>query len=344
MTHPAIGIAFNVPHAGNDFSESSADVLVQVGAIEDSLAELGYPCVRMPFTREVGRFLDEMRTYDPGMIFNLCETVDEDPGFCGHPAALFELMGIPFSGSPSFSIMITTDKLSTKRFLKAGGIRTPGYVPYDPNLPIKKLDLTYPVIVKPRLEDASIGIDQESIFEDEDLLQKGAAMLARRFGDVFIEEYIEGREFNVSLLGFPNTETLPVAEIDFSGFPDRLYPIVGYRAKWEKTSFEYNHTPRTFPENLSPSLLHALGKTASRCFDLFMLRDYGRVDMRVDGKGRVYVLEVNANPCLSPDAGFAAAAEKAGYDYVQLVDTLVCFMKKRQEKIENPVPAAAGQR
>ena len=345
MMRPTIGILFNEPAAaGGEFSESSADVLVQVEAIEQALDSLEYPRVRIPFTRDIERFLKNFRKHNPVMVFNLCETVDEDSRFCGHPAAVLELMGGSFSGSPSLSIMLTTDKLTTKRLLKAGGVNTPGYIGYDPKAPPKKIALKYPVIVKPRLEDASIGIDQESIFEDEARLKTGAALMAERFGDVFIEEYIEGREFNVSVMGHPHAETLPVAEIDFSGFPGRLHRIVGYRAKWEKTSPEYHLTPRKFPDNLSTTLFRALSETASRCFELFMLRDYARVDIRVDNRENVYVLEVNANPCLSPDAGFAAAAGKAGIDYVQMVDTLVDLMKRRLKTNEIPLPGAAGQK
>ena len=144
-----------------------------------------------------------------------------------------------------------------------------------------------------------------------------------------MEEYIGGREFNVSLLGYPDPMVLPPAEIDFSDFPDSLYPIVGYRAKWVAESFEFRHTPRRFPDRLNPDLARNLQKTAAACFHLLGLRDYGRVDMRVDERDRVYVLEVNANPCISPDAGFAAAAERDGMDYTAMVKALEGCVRKR---------------
>ena len=115
--------------------------------------------------------------------------------------------------------------------------------------------LKYPVIVKPRFQEASIGIDQDSIFEDEDQLRKGLPKIYERFGPVFVEEYIDGREFNVSLLGYPLGRVLPIAEIDFSNFPEGIYPIVGYRAKWDIESFEYHNTPRSFPEGLPNDLM-----------------------------------------------------------------------------------------
>jgi len=246
------------------------------------------------------------------MAFNLCESVDEDPQLTWHPAALLELLGIPFTGSPSAAIMLTTDKLLAKRLMTTNGIRTPNYLVYIGQENFNTSTLRFPVIIKPRFEDASIGIDQESIFKEEKTLKSGLKEFSERFGHLLVEEYINGREFNISLLGHPVAKALPVAEINFSSFPEELYPIVGYRAKWEKNSFEYKHTPRVFPADLSQRLQKKLNDTALSCFHLFQLRDYGRVDVRMDSKERIYVLEVNANPCLSPDAGLAAASNKAG--------------------------------
>jgi D-alanine-D-alanine ligase len=335
MSEPGcvIGIAHNQPVSGAyAFSEASADVLAQVEAVERVLDELGHRWVRLPFTRDVNGFIKAIQRGSVNMVFNLCETVDEDPTFSGHPAALLELLGIPFSGSPSMALMVTTDKVMTKRLLDGTKIATPKYVMYDARGPFYANGLHYPVIVKPRFQDASIGIDQEAIFENEEELRHALSDLFDRFGSLVVEEFIEGREFNVSLFGYPSAEVLPIAEIDFSEFPAGLHRIVGYSAKWDRASFEYHHTPRKFPQELPASLLATLEKTALQCFGLFMLRDYGRVDMRIDDRQRVYVLEVNANPCLSPDAGFAATAEKAGMTYSHLVSSLLHFMIQRSER------------
>jgi D-alanine-D-alanine ligase len=302
-----------------------------VEAIESSLRSLEYLSVRIPFTRDVESFIVRMNDDGVNIAFNLCETVDEDPRLAWHPAAVLELLGIPFSGSPSPALMLTTDKVITKQLLKGHGIKTSDYLVYSHPGALDPIALRFPVIVKPRFEDASIGIDQESIFEEEGLLQNGLEELRARFGPLLVEEYIAGREFNISLFGYPETKVLPAAEIDFSAFPKDLYPIVGYRAKWEKTSFEYHNTPRFFPEGLSKVLMKEIASTALECFRLFLLRDYGRIDIRVDNMGNIYVLEINANPCLSPDAGFAAAAEKAGISYTSMVDQLLSFMVRRSE-------------
>jgi len=330
MTAAVIGIVFNEPRIeGNSFSASSADVLQQVEAIEKSLDSLGHPHRRIPFTRDVASFLSRLKNDAVSMIYNLCETVDEDARLAGHPAALFELLGLPFTGSPSCAIMNATDKITTKRLLRAAGINTPSYLIYDGAacFPIKAL--RYPVIIKPRYEDASIGIDQESICSDEGSL---AARLRERyniFGTLIVEEFIAGREFNVSLFGYPTPTVLPIAEIDFSAFPDDLYPIVGYSAKWEPDSVEYRRTPRVFPSSLLPHVDGALRRIAAECFRQFMLRDFGRIDFRIDKNGRPSVLEVNANPCLSPDAGFPAAARQEGIEYEEMVSLMLQFMKGR---------------
>lgn len=321
--------------AGHAFSEASLDVLTQVAAIENTLMELGYQTVRIPFTRDISAFIQRMGEEKVEMVFNLCETVDENPQLAGHSAAVLELLGIPFSGSPSMALMLTTDKVMTKRLLIAKGIRTPNYLIYDGTHKFNAQVLRFPVIVKPRFEDASIGIDQDSVFQDEGELRKGIREFFNRFGTLLVEEYIAGREFNISLFGYPSASVLPVSEIDFSALPEGLYPIVGYRAKWVRDSFEYQHTPRKFPQELPHAMTERMESTALESFHLLMLRDYGRVDMRVDGSGRIHVLEVNANPCLSPDAGFVAAAQKAGMTYSDMVRELVNFIEHRSRNNES---------
>ncbi len=320
----------NVPVApGQAFSEASVDIMTQVEAIEEALEDLGHRSARIPFTREVSGFSKRMKEAGVEIAVNLCETVDEDPHFAGHPAALLELLSIPFSGSPAIALMLTTDKLITKQLLKAHGIRTPPYLMYDGTNSLDFHGLKYPVILKPRLQDASIGIEQESIFIDGLSLREKIDGFFDRFGPLLVEEYVGGREFNVSVFGYPSPRALPLAEIDFSAFPEGIFPIVGYRAKWDTSSFEYYHTPRKFPQGLSSSLRKGIEGIALECFHLLMLRDYGRIDMRVDNNGQIYVLEVNANPCLSPDAGFVAAAQQAGMSYADMVEMLVEFVEKR---------------
>jgi len=344
MKHIKIGIVYNQPVlSSHSFQEASLDIFSQVEAIEKALGELEHTSIRIPFTRNIRSFVEHVEEEKVDMAFNLCETVEEDPRFAGHPAAILELLGVPFSGSSSFAIGLTTDKLAAKRILRAGGIRTPHYLVYDGRGIFYARALTFPVIVKPRFEDASIGIDQDSIYVTEETLQKGLEKFIRQFDMVIVEEYIEGREFNISLFGYPNFEVLPIAEIDFTDFPPEIYRIVGYKAKWDQHAFEYHHTPRTFPQDISPKLLDTMNKTALKCSHLFMLRDYSRIDVRLDSRQRLYVLEVNTNPCISPDAGFPAAIEASGRKYRDFVADLITFALERKPNNAHQTAHPQGQ-
>lgn len=321
-----IAIIYNLPR--KDASDS-LDVLTQLHAVEESLKALGHQPVSIPFSRDLPLFLEDLKRNSVRMVFNLCETVDENASLGGHPAAVLELLGIPFSGSPSVSLMISTDKMLTKQLVKSCGVLTPKSLQLSDPLQCNPDLLAFPVIVKPQFEDASIGIDQGSVFVDRRDLVRRLPEFTRRFGSVIIEEYINGREFNVSLMGYPSLAPLPLAEIDFSRLPQHLHRIVGYRAKWDPDSPEYQHTRRVFPENFSPRLRRRIETTAIVCARLLKIRDYGRIDMRVDNRENIYVLEANANPCLSPDSGFAAAAEKAGMSYDRMVERIIESVRKR---------------
>jgi D-alanine-D-alanine ligase len=177
-------------------------------------------------------------------------------------------------------------------------------------------------------EHASVGLDDDSVFQPEsyrDLTARLEETERRLGGKCFAEAYIEGREFNISLLAGPQgAEVLPPAEIHFMGYAEGKPRVVGYPAKWHAESFEYQNTPRSFdfPAEDAP-LLRRLEALSRACWRLFGLRGYARVDVRVDEGGCPWVLEINANPCLSPDAGFAAALERGGIPFVDAVDRIV---------------------
>jgi D-alanine-D-alanine ligase len=306
MNKRIIAVVHNAPvRSGHSFSKASLNVLAQMENIENALVELGHPTVRIPFTRDIGAFIQKMKEEKVEMAFNLCETVNENPQLAGHSAAVLELLGIPFSGSPSISLMLTADKV----MLIAKGIRTPAYLIYNGTEKFNVQVLSFPVTVRPRFESACIGIDQDFIFQDEGEFKKGIRAFFDRFGTMLVEEYIAGREFDISFFGYPSASLLPVAEIDFPN-----------------------------------GLLKSMESTALESFRLLMLRDYGRVDMRFDGSGRIQVLDVDPNPCLSADAGFAAAAQKAGIGYIDLVSGMVGFMLQRTNEDDNKAPMVLQER
>lgn len=333
MERSPIAIVYNEPVDPDGFcSEASRDILNQVDAVEQGLARLGIPSVCVAFTRDLRSFVDKIEEEGIRYAFNLCESVDEDPELAGHPAAVMEILGVSYTGSSALALALTTDKLFTKQLLKVNGIPTPNYAIYDGTLPPRLKALAFPIIVKPRFQDSSIGIDQGSVFVSEKELRQRLPEFYSRFGSLIVEEYISGREFNVSIFGYPSPRVMPIAEIFFDRFPKELYPIVGYRAKWNRDSFEYHHTPRVFPTDLPEVLARRIRRTALDCFQYFMLRDYGRVDMRADPCGVVHVLEINANPCISLDAGFPAALTQGGISYEEFVLQLVEFVQHRRTK------------
>lgn len=330
MKTPPIGIIYNEPlPEGTPNWESSADVLVQVEAIEQALVELGHASVRLPFTRDLAATVARIQAARIDRAFNLCESVDEDPLLIGHPAAVLELLGIPFTGSPAMALMLSTDKVAVKQLLHGAGIKTPAFFLYDGGEATVPAKLPLPVILKPRYQDASIGIDQDSVVSRRADLSATLKRFYTRYGPILVEEYVTGREFNISLFGHPVPRVMPLAEIDFTGLPDHLHRIVGYRAKWDQDSVEYRHTGRVFPDDLPAPLVQRMQRLAADCFRLFGLRDYGRIDLRFDEHDEPQVLEVNANPCLSPDAGFAAAVAESGTDYTGMAREFLCLLETR---------------
>ena len=250
-------------------------------------------------------------------VFNLVESPPGRPGFQVDAAAAFEVLGLPVTGSCAGVIAATTDKEGTRRTLASRGVAVaPGGLldPADPGV----LDrVPPPWILKPCLEDASLGIDDGAVTSDRAEAVAAARRLSQSFGGqpVLVEHLLPGREFNISLLADGDgVEVLPLAEMTFVDFPDEEPRIVGWKAKWDEGSFAYRHTVRRFLDSDEAPLRSDLEEVSRAAWSACGLTGYGRVDLRLDEDGVPRVLEVNANPCLSSDGGFAAAAAAAGHD------------------------------
>jgi len=300
-----------------DSRPDEQDALVQAKAVADLLAGLGHCFEIRPFAPDPEVVRRLVRTTAAEVVFNLVESVGGSGRLVHWPPAVFEAVGVPYTGSHTEAMFLTSQKVLGKRFLAAGGLPTP---PWHSPAWVQEGESFLPgrYIIKSVWEEASVGLDDHSVVEADDLASLGAEV-ARRGpqlgGEAFAEAYIEGREFNLSLLASSDgPEVLPPAEIDFVDYAPGKPRIVGYAAKWHADSFEYHHTPRRFdfPADDQP-LLERLSGLAVRCWRWFGLRGYARVDFRVDAAGRPWILEINANPCLSPDAGFPAAVRQAGH-------------------------------
>lgn len=315
-----------------DAAPDRLDTLAQVQAVSRALERLGWSTQHVTFDLQVQSVAERLRELRPALVFNLVESLDGEARLLHWAAGLLEHLHLPFTGCGSRAIFATGDKLLAKRVLRDGGISTPAWCQVDDLTPCHDFD-DGPWIIKPVAEDASVGLDAESVVDEPGVLAARLRSRSVRFGGAwFAERYIDGREFNLGLLAGPDgPEVLPAAEIEFIGFPADRPRIVDYEAKWAIESAAYQGTRRRFEfPPRDGKLLATLRETARRCWTLFGLRGYARVDLRVDNKGRPWVLEINANPCLTPDAGFAAAAAQAGMDYTTLIERLLPIRRDRR--------------
>jgi D-alanine-D-alanine ligase len=305
------------------------DVLVEVAVVEQALRELGHEVLRVPFSLAVDRALEDLRRASPSVVFNLVETVGGTGALSHFATGALDYAGIPYTGAPNEAMVLTSNKVLTKRCLAWAGLPTP---PWATRAALAAgAVVPFPVILKPLCEDASVGLDEGAILQAPKDLSREIGCRSDALGrECFAEHFVEGREFNLSVLeGEDGPTVLPPAEILFLDYPPERPRLVCYRAKWEEGSFEFEHTPRSFQFlEEDRGLLRTLRELSLSCWSELGLRGYARVDLRVDREGRPWVLEVNANPCISPDGGFTAAAREAGLSPRAVVaELLACALR-----------------
>lgn len=300
-------------------SADEQDGLRQVEAVTASLLRLGHTVRPLAFADDLAAVRERLATLEPELVFNLVESRAGQGHLIHLAPALLEGLGLAFTGTPQEGVFLTSHKLLAKRWLARHDCPAPPTVE-DPLHPAGD----GPWIVKSVWEDASFGLDDDAVVSEPASLT--ARLRERRAGlggEWFAETYVPGREFNLSLLECEGAcRVLPVAEIRFAGYAPDAPRIVGYRAKWVSESFEYGHTTRHF-DGCEPALGVEMSRLAHRCWEIFRLRGYARVDFRVDDAGRPWILEVNINPCLAPDAGYAAALAEAGLPFDDAVAAIV---------------------
>lgn len=333
-----------------------ADVLVQVAAVTSALNGLGYHPVPVPCTLDLAALKQALETIRPSGVFNLVESLENRGSLIHVVPALLDALAVPYTGCPATAVYATSHKVMAKERLHLAGLPTPAWInpfpvdmlwqggmdlredrpagtksngnkhPQNSSAP-QNQDIEHVWIIKSVWEHGSLGLEAEHLVTGtaktvNRLLKARATGLG---GACFAEQFIFGREFNLSLLADRSgVQVLPAAEILFPDTPDSRPAMVGFRAKWEQDSEEYHNTPRRF--DFSPAdtpLLAELNTLARRCWHLFHLAGYARVDFRVDSDGRPFILEINTNPCLSPDAGFAAALDRAKIPYAEAVHQMV---------------------
>jgi D-alanine-D-alanine ligase len=268
----------------------------------------------------------KLAPYPPSdyVVFNLFEGLDGARALDdeARTACVLEELGYRSTGADGHALALALNKAQAKAALAQRGILTPPWRVFahaDEVSAGAVEHLTFPVIVKPVAEDSSLGIDANAVVTELHSLRSRVGYITRHYRQsALVECFIDGREFNVALWGDP-PQVLPLAEVELSALGNRLRRIVSFAAKWEESSFEYTHTPVTCPAVVADDLAARIGDTALRAWEIIGSHNgYGRVDMRVQGE-MVYVLEVNPNPSIASDAGFARAARAAGFDYTRMV-------------------------
>jgi D-alanine-D-alanine ligase len=336
----------------DDASLEDQDLLVQVDSVASALRSLGHEPTPISCTLDLAAMRENLLRLRPDVVFNLVESLAEADSLVYLPHAVLDVLELPYAGNRTEALFLTTHKLLAKERLRSAGLPTPAWLeffakhsePHDKEIPLKtnlpshclsaqnqRLSSQNPSaswILKGVWDQASRGMNDDAVMHDAEpaAVQKRLQERVEASGrPCFAEQYIEGREFNLSLLtGSDGPMVLPPAEIDFSAFPPEKPRIVGHRAKWEADSFEYNNTPRRFDRVAGePVLAQKLQSLALQCWPLFRLRGWARVDFRVDAAGNPWILEINANPCLSPDAGFAAALHQVGISFDEAIQRIL---------------------
>ncbi len=310
-----------------DLSES--DFLKQIDLIKKSLSKKYLSVETLAVNSDIKSAIKKIHHFSPDLIFNFVESVEGNTDLESYIAGLFDLLEIPYTGNGPISLGNCLVKSRTKQILEAHGIRTPKHtIAHVGQFPKKKnFALKFPLILKLAREDASIGISEFSVVNDFDSMNERLKYLFESFNqEVLIEEYIDGRELNVAILG---NEVLPISEIRFDGLPEEFPKIVTYEAKWSPESVYYKNTVPRCPAPLDEKLKEKIEKMALEAFEALECRDYVRVDIRLNSRNVPYVIEVNPNPDISPDTGFVRSAAAAGIGWEELLYKISTFALKR---------------
>ncbi|APG26861.1 hypothetical protein A7E78_02810 [Syntrophotalea acetylenivorans] len=330
-----IAVCFNEAPATPARGES-IDLLSEQGARHEAeavlaaLHSLHHEAVLVPLLADIGEFITCLRNSACDLVFNLCEGFWGDSSREMHVAALLELLGLFFTGATPYCLGLSQDKARSKDLFNAHHLPTPRHILVRNGGQLPKIKgLTYPLIVKPRFEDASLGITGDSIVATEKALHNRIRYIHQTYRqDALVEEFIVGREFNVAIIGNSPPVVLPISEIRFD--PALPHPIVSYSGKWQEDSAEFSGTSPVCPATLRFREEVLIKDVALRAFKILECRDYARIDIRFR-EGVPYILEVNANPDIAPDAGLARAARAAGMTYPEFIARMVSLAQRRKE-------------
>ncbi len=308
---------------GSDMSEIG--VVEAMDDIKEALDSLGYKTSIFNVDSRVDRLIEFMKEEKPDLIFNLVECLENEAILEMNVACMYELYKIPYTGAGPLALGTALNKPRVKEILTYHNIKTPLFQAFKVSDKIVLRDgMDFPLIVKPAREDASVGISDKSVVYTMNELRRQVRYIWAEFEQpALVEQYIDGRELNVAIIGNKKPIALPISEIDFSGLQPGMHKIVSYAAKWLNGTIEYEGTKGVCPAVLDPATEAKIKETAVKCYELIGCRDYARVDFRLAEDGTPYVLEVNPNPDISDNAGFARSARAHGYTFPQIIGKIV---------------------
>ena len=295
-----------------------------------ALTGLGYEVVKIPVRSKLGELENRLCSFSPKdtFIFNTCDGFNGNNLGAVQVIRVVEEMGFRHTGASSDSVELCTNKPRCKESLKLVGVPTPRYQVFE--RAEGEFQLEFPVIVKPTVEDASMGIDLASVVSNrEDLFSRVAYIIDEYQQPAMVEQFIAGRELAVAMWGNEILEVLPIAEDDFSAIPDPLQHVLTYESKWKPESPYFQNIPSRIPAALTPKEEQTVRNVAEASFHAVGLRDLGRVDIRFDN-GIPYVIDINELPDLSPDAGFWNSVRSTGLTYPQMVERVLIHALKRE--------------
>src|SRR5919106_4347853 len=291
--------------------------------VADVLTKLGHEPVMYELDGTQKSLLG-LAKVDCDLVFNLAESFADDDTADFKIASFLELLGKNYTGSGAHGLMLAQDKAIAKKIFAFHGIHTPTFAKSFRGRLDFSHDLQFPVIVKPAREDGSIGIEFSAVVNSiRELMERMDWLHAHFDSPVLIEEYVEGREMYVAIIGNEKPEPLPIIELDLWKLPQGTPRIASAEVKWGKGTKAYKDTKSAIATDLPEEVVQTLQQTAIAAYQALELRDYGRVDMRLQEDGRVHVIEVNPNPWLSSRAEFAMAARKSGRTYPQLIEEII---------------------
>jgi len=313
--------------------ENSKDYDPVVPQVARTLRRLGHRVSALGVHGDVKRLITGLSRRKPELVFNLMEMFGDNVFGDIPVTGLLELLRLRYTGSGPGELYLSQDKGLTKKLLAFEDILYPRYAVFSRQAAFETGgNLRMPLFVKPLRSDASIGIGGKSLVHDAVALMERVAVIHKELDDsALAEEYIEGREFYVGVLGNGQPKALPPVEVDFTGFPEGVPKVMDSKAKWDERSKEYKGT-KSVIANLPDELRARLQKVAVDAYRALRVRDYGRVDLRLTDTGEIYVLEVNASCYLEKSGEFAMAAAASGLDYPRLIERIVNLAMERLER------------